>query len=110
MEKKQSIINELKTTGEILRMREEEKKAEKEVAYAKHSLNKVKNLIQTEKEKERKNRNHRLISRGAQIEYVFPESRELTQDQFIELCNILLDSNEVKERVRRLISEIKGGK
>ncbi|MCR5778147.1 MAG: DUF3847 domain-containing protein [Lachnospiraceae bacterium] len=109
MAKKHSVLEDLRTAKELIELREEKKKAERKCVQAHHNLTKAENMLQSERQAERRKRNHRLITRGAQFEYMFPESKELTEDQFMELCNALFAADEVRDHVRRLILTLKDG-
>ena len=49
----------------------------------------------------RRQRNHRLITRGAAMESVFPEVKPLTEREFYELAEQISDAPGIPDLVRR---------
>ncbi len=57
----------------------------------------------------RRQRNHRLITRGAAMESVFPEVKPLTEREFYELADQMADAPGIPELVHRAASRHEAG-
>lgn len=64
--------------------------------------NQKKQLIQKQKEEERKARNHRLCSRGSYLEKIMPETITLTDEQF----KAFLDKTLLTDFARKILEKI----
>ena len=72
-------------------------KIEKQQAEAR-----IKKLLQEQKERERKDRNHRLCKRGGKLEKLIPELAQLTEEQFETFVEKCLLTN----HTRRILAEL----
>ncbi len=63
----------------------EEARLEKEILQAKHRMTKNKNIVAYLKDRERKYRTHRLITKGAAFESIFPETICLKELEYLKL-------------------------
>ena len=57
----------------------------------------------------RRQRNHRLITRGAAIESVFPEVKPLTEREFYELAEQMADAPGIPDLVHRAVIHHEAG-
>ncbi len=97
-------------------MKKSREELEKECAEAKvkveqyqHRGQRYENRIRYYTEGERKKRNHRLITRGADVESVAPEVRGMSQTAFRILVEQIFSLPEVAALVRRAIDQQEGG-
>ncbi len=74
-----------------------------------HQVQRLENRIRYYTEGERKKRNHRLITRGADVESVAPEVRGMSQTAFRLLVEEIFSLPEVTALVRRAIDQQEGG-
>ncbi len=74
-----------------------------------HQVQRLENRIRYYTEGERKKRNHRLITRGADVESVAPEVRGMSQSAFRLLVEEIFSLPEVTALVRRAIDQQEGG-
>ncbi len=74
-----------------------------------HQVQRLENRIRYYTEGERKKRNHRLITRGADVESVAPEVRGMSQTAFRLLVEEIFSLPEVATLVRRAIDQQEGG-
>ncbi len=73
-----------------------------------HQVQRLENRIRYYTEGERKKRNHRLITRGADVESVAPEVRGMSQAAFRTLVEQIFSLPEVAALVRRAIDQQEG--
>jgi len=66
--------------------------------------NREKQLMQQEKQEERKLRTRRLIERGAIIESIFSETASLTNEQFKTFLERTINKDSAREVLENLIS------
>ncbi len=74
-----------------------------------HRVQRLENRLRYYTEGERKKRNHRLITRGADVESVAPEVRGMSQSAFRILAEQIFSLPEVAALVRRAIDQQEGG-
>ena len=74
-----------------------------------HQVQRLENRIRYYTEGERKKRNHRLITRGADVESVVPEVRGMSQTAFRLLVEEIFSLPEVAAMVRRATDQQEGG-
>ncbi len=74
-----------------------------------HQVQRLENRIRYYTEGERKKRNHRLITRGADVESVAPEVRGMSQTAFCLLVEQIFSLPEVTALVRRATDQQEGG-
>ncbi|MBE5789664.1 MAG: DUF3847 domain-containing protein [Clostridiales bacterium] len=70
--------------------------AERQLKQAQHRLQREENKKAYQRSKKEKERAHRLITRGAEIEHFFPEIKYLTETEFYDLAEMLHDIPAVK--------------
>ncbi len=74
-----------------------------------HQQQRLENRLNDYKEIRRRKRNHRLITRGADVESVAPEVRGMSQAAFRLLVEEIFSLPEVAALVRRAIDQQEGG-
>ena len=74
-----------------------------------HRCQRLENRIRYYTEGERKKRNHRLITRGADVESVAPEVRGMSQTAFRLLVEAVFSLPEVAALVSRATDQQEGG-
>ena len=74
-----------------------------------HRGQRLENRIRYYTEGERKKRNHRLITRGADVESVAPEVRGMSQTAFRLLVEQIFSLPEVAALVERMTDQQEGG-
>ena len=83
--------------------------AEAKVEQYQHRGQRYENRIRYYTEGERKKRNHRLITRGADVESVAPEVRGMSQTAFRILVEQIFSLPEVATLVSRATDQQEGG-
>ncbi len=79
------------------------------LAQYQHQQQRLENRINDFKEVQRRKRNHRLITRGADVESVAPEVRGMSQTAFRLLVEAIFSLPEVAVLVRRATDQQEGG-
>ncbi len=79
------------------------------MAQYQHKVQRLENRLRYYTEGERKKRNHRLITRGAEVESVAPEVRGMSQSEFRLLVEQIFSLPEVAALVRRASDQQEGG-
>ncbi len=74
-----------------------------------HRCQRLENRLRYYTEGERKKRNHRLITRGAEVESVAPEVRGMSQTAFRLLVEQIFSLPEVAALVERMTDQQEGG-
>lgn len=65
--------------------------------------NKRKKLISQQKQEERKKRDKRIYEKGAVLESIFTESKNLTKDEFYQLITSLIRKEEANLKIQKII-------
>lgn len=86
-------------SSELAKLRDEKKKAEQEKTQWEHRGQRLENRIRYYTEGERKKRNHRLITRGAAVESIVPQVREMGEAEFYSLAEKIFGLPAVMELV-----------
>ncbi|MBO5569510.1 MAG: DUF3847 domain-containing protein [Clostridia bacterium] len=68
-----------------------------------HRLQRAENRKNYLAESQRKKRSHRLITRGAAIEHIFPEIKPLTEREFFDLTEQIGELPEVSALIRKSV-------
>ena len=96
-------------------MKKSREELEKECAEAiakveqyQHQCQRLENRIRYYTEGERKKRNHRLITRGADVESVAPEVHGMSQAAFRTLVEQIFSLPEVSDLVRQVTDQQEG--
>ena len=77
--------------------------AEKKIEQYTHQAKRIENRIQYYQAKERKERNHRLIVRGAIVESIWPEVKTMSQEDFDHLMRKVLALPGAQEMLREVL-------
>ncbi len=79
------------------------------LAQYQHKVQRLENRLRYYTDGDRKKRNHRLITRGAEVESVAPEVRGMSQSEFRLLVEQIFSLPEVVVLVRRIADQQDGG-
>ena len=71
-------------------------KAEKRLEQAQHRYEREEKRAEYLGQKKRKERTHRLITRGAAVESIYKDVEELTEQEFYELMETIFEENIVR--------------
>ena len=82
--------------------------AEAQVEQYQHQVQRLENRIRDQREAERKRRRHHLITRGAEVESVAPEVRDMSQTAFRLLVEQIFSLPEVAALVSRATDQQEG--
>jgi hypothetical protein len=83
----------------LAKLKAEQEKAEREKTQWEHRGQRLENRIRYCTEGERKKRTHRLVTRGAAIESIVPQVREMGEVEFYSLAEKIFSVPAVKEIV-----------
>ncbi|QFJ53533.1 DUF3847 domain-containing protein [Pseudobutyrivibrio xylanivorans] len=72
-----------------------------------HELTKLENKAKQQSKQERKRRTHRLCTRAGHIESLLPETKELTDNQFMAVYDALFSIPAIQKKVAELICKVK---
>ncbi len=84
-------------------LRQKEAKMEKKYEQATHELTRIQNKIGYLKSRDRKQRDHRLITRGAEFESIFKGTDCLDETEFLDLMEIMAEQSVNQMLVDRAI-------
>ena len=73
-----------------------------------HQVQRLENRIRDQQDSARKKRNHRLITRGAEVESVAPEVRGMSQSAFRILVEQIFSLPEIMELVSHTTDQQEG--
>lgn len=82
---------------------------EKEIEQAQHEGQRLKNRLDYLEKGERRQRAHRLITRGAAIESILPEVKELDEVSFYSIMEEVLLHPDVKQHIQNTVQSQKDG-
>ena len=91
--KEVDIISKNQTRAELI---QEQSAIKKELSQTKHRYQRIKQQIKYLQDGERKKRNHRLIVKGAVVENIAPEVKDMGEREFYELVERIFGLPEVK--------------
>ena len=77
--------------------------AEQKIEQYRHREQQLTNRMQYYREKERKERNHRLIVRGATVESIWPEVKTMSKEDFDRLTRKVLTLPGAREVLREVL-------
>ena len=83
-------------------------KAEAKAEQYQHQIQRLENRIRDQQDSERKKRNHRLITRGADVESVAPAVRGMSQNAFRLLVEQVFSLPDVAALVERMTDQQEG--
>ena len=75
---------------ELEKLRADRAKAEQELEYLQHDMQRLQNRIGYLEKGERQKRAHRLITKGAAIESLAPATKEIGETEFLSLMEKIL--------------------
>ena len=97
-EQKAELLREIEENNqEIARLEHEQEQLD-------HQITRAKNTISYLNAKARKERNHRLIIKGGVIEHHAPETKELTESEFYDLMEKILERPEAKRMIEAVVN------
>ena len=79
--------------------------AQLRLEQSQHRLQRAENRKNYLAESKRKQRNHRLITRGAAIEHIFPEIKPLTEREFFELTEQIAELPDVSSLIQKSVDQ-----
>ena len=78
---------------EIEKLRKQQEQEQKKLEQLQHREQQLQNRIRYLEGAERRQRNHRLITRGAAVEHLWPEVKALSEQDFYSLMELVLSLN-----------------
>ncbi len=93
------------TSKSLEQLKAEKAAAEAKLAEYEHRLQRLQNRKQYYEKSERQKRAHRLITRGAAIESIAPEVRDMTETDFYSLMSEIFSLPEIAARIRAAVKE-----
>ena len=90
---------------EIEKLQAEKEKVERQLAQEEHKIQRLENRAAYYAKGERRKRAHRLITRGAAIESVAPQTKELGENEFYAFAEKVFDLSEVKGLLTEAVNE-----
>ena len=90
---------------EIEKLQAEKEKVERQLAQEQHKIQRLENRAAYYEKGDRRKRAHRLITRGAAIESVAPQTKELSETEFYAIAEKIFDLPEVKGLLMEAVNE-----
>ena len=84
-------------------LRRQKEEAERKLEQYTHQAQRIKNRMQYYQQRERKERNHRLIVRGATVESIWPEIKSMSREDFDRLMRKVLSLPGAREALDNFI-------
>ena len=78
---------------EIEKLRKQQEQGQKKLEQLQHREQQLQNRIRYLEGAERRQRNHRLITRGAAVEHLWPEVKALSEQDFYSLMELVFSLN-----------------
>ena len=94
---------------EIEKLQAEKEKVERQLAQEQHKIQRLENRAAYYEKGERRKRTHRLITRGAAIESVAPQTKELSEAEFYDFAEQVFALPDVQRLLTEAISNYAGG-
>ena len=94
---------------EIEKLQVEKEKVERQLAQEQHKIQRLENLAAYYEKGERRKRAHRLITRGAAIESVAPQTKDLSETAFYAFAEQLFALPDTQRLLTEVISNHAGG-
>lgn len=92
----------------IEQLKAEKEKVEQQIEQEQHKLRRLLNREQYYEKGERTKRAHRLITRGAAVESIAPEVKEMTEQGFYSLMANVLNKPDIKEHIETAVKRQEG--
>ena len=86
----------------------EQERIEQKLEQARHQQQRLENRIRYFSKAERRARNHKLITRGAAVEHLWPQVKPMTEGAFFELMETVLALPEAQSILRARLSKSDG--
>ena len=94
---------------EIKKLQAEKEKVERQLAQEEHKIQRLENRAAYYEKGERRKRTHRLITRGAAIESVAPQTKDLSETAFYAFTEQVFALPDVQRLLTEAISNYAGG-
>ena len=94
---------------EIEKLQAEKEKVERQLAQEQHKIQRLKNRAAYYEKGERRKRAHRLITRGAVIESVAPQTKELGETEFYTFAEQVFALPDAQRLLTETVSHHAGG-
>ena len=94
---------------EIEKLQAEKEKVERQFAQEQHKIQRLENRAAYYEKGERRKRTHRLITRGAAIESVAPQTKDLSKTAFYAFTEQVFALPDVQRLLTEAISNYAGG-
>ena len=82
---------------EIEKLRAKHEHGQKKLGQLQHREQQLQNRIRYLEGKERRQRSHRLITRGAAVEHLLPEVKALSEQDFYSLMELILNQTAARK-------------
>ena len=94
---------------EIKNLQAEKEKVERQLAQEQHKIQRLENRAAYYEKGERRKRAHRLITRGAAIESVAPQTKDLSETEFYTFVERVFALPDVQRLLTETVSSHAGG-
>ena len=94
---------------EIEKLQAEKEKVERQLAQEQHKIQRLENRAAYYEKGERRKRAHRLITRGAAIESVAPQTKDLSETEFYTFVERVFALPDVQRLLTETVSSHAGG-
>ena len=94
---------------EIEKLQAEKEKVERQLAQEEHKIQRLENRAAYYERRERRKRVHRLITRGAAIESVAPQTKDLSETEFYTFAEQIFALPDTQRMLTEAVSNHAGG-
>ena len=94
---------------EIEKLQAEKEKVERQLAQEQHKIQRLENRAAYYEKGDRRKRAHRLITRGAAIESVAPQTKDLSETEFYAFAEQVLALPDTQRLLMEAVSNHAGG-
>jgi len=94
---------------EIEKLQAKKEKVERQLAQEQHKIQRLKNRAAYYEKGDRRKRAHRLITRGAAIESVAPQTKELSETEFYTFAEQVFALPDAQRLLMEAVSRHAGG-
>ena len=94
---------------QIEKLQAEKEKVERQLAQEQHKIQRLENRAAYYAKGERRKRAHRLITRGAAIESVAPQTKDLSESAFYAFAEQVLALPDAQRLLKEAVSRHAGG-
>ena len=94
---------------EIEKLQAQKEKVERQLAQEQHKIQRLENRATYYEKGERRKRAHRLITRGAAIESVAPQTKELSETEFYTFAEQVFALPDTQRLLTETVSHHAGG-